>query len=325
MYSYGYQIGPLETYNTSTGGNTDLRTPYIGYSPNSVSWNTVGIANYDALLASFHKTVSHGLDAYVSYTYSHSLDDSSGLGLFYNGNNPQNLQSGYATSDFDQTHTLAISFDYRLPKLNKGYGAAKTLANGWELQGYSILQSGQPYNVYDFSGTVGSIYFSSNDFLTNPVLPLAPGVSPKRALTGHSGAFGPADAAFNPSSFTYPTLAAGTDGVPPDDPDESSFATGGRNIFRSAFQKSANIALVKETKIYERSTLRLAMEAINVTNTPSFDSPGNDFSGAPNFGPPYIPIGPGTSESTFSSQGVGVVTHPIGSARIIQFTGTLSF
>lgn len=325
IYSYGYQVGNDELYNTSTGGNTDLRVPYIGYSPNSVSWNTVGVANYDALLASFHKTVAHGLEAYVAYTYSHSLDDSSGFGLFYNGNNPQNLRSGYASSDFDQTHTTAIDFSYRLPALKSGNATTRVLTNGWGLDGYSILQSGQPYNVYDFSGTVGSIYFSSNDFLTNPVLPLAPGVSAKKALTGHSGAFGPSDAAFNPASFTYPTLAPGTNGVPPDDPSESGFASGNRNIFRSAFQKSANIALSKETKVYERSTLRLSMEAVNITNTPSFDTPGNNFTGAPNFGPPFTQIGPGTPESTFSSQGVGVIKNPIGSARIIQFTGILSF
>ncbi|HZB89248.1 MAG TPA: TonB-dependent receptor [Terracidiphilus sp.] len=364
-YSYGFQAEfsqeqtvngkqelvsyPLlsEPYNTNTGGNTDLRTPYIGYSPNSVSWNTVGIANYDALLATLHKTVSHGLDAYVSYTYAHSLDDSSGFGLFYNGNNPQNLRSGYASSDFDQTHTIAISFDYRLPKLKANFAAAKVLANGWELQGYSILQSGQPYNVYDFSGTIGSIYFSSNDFLTNPVLPLAPGVSAKKALTGHSGAFGANDAAFNPASFTYPLLTpGGPEGVPPCGPTtlpgtnfcdayESGFSNGQRNIFRSAFQKSANIAIVKETKVYERASLRLSMELINITNTPSFDAPGNSFDGDPNFAPygngpspasdGFVPLGPGTPESAFSDNGVGVVSNPIGSARILQFTGILRF
>jgi hypothetical protein len=67
------------------------------------------------------------------------------------------------------------------------------------------------------------------------------------------------------------------------------------------------------------------MEAVNITNTPSFDTPGNNFTGAPNFGPPFTQIGPGTPESTFSSQGVGVIKNPIGSARIIQFTGILSF
>jgi TonB dependent receptor len=323
--SYGYQWGPDELYNTNTGGNTDLRTPFIGYSPNSVSWNTVGIANYDALLASIHKTVSHGLDMYVAYTYSHSLDDSSGFGLFYNGNNPQDLRSGYASSDFDQTHTTAISFSYQVPKLKSGSKTLKVLTNGWGMNGYSILQSGQPYNVYDFSGTVGSIYFSSNDFLTNPVLPLAPGVTKKQALTGHSGAFGANDAAFNPSSFVYPTLAPGTDGVPADDPYESGFANGERNIFRSAFQKSANIAFVKQTKITEKANLRLSAEFLNITNTPSFDAPGNAFTGAPNFGPPFTPIGPGADPATFSSQGVGIVTNPIGGARQLQFTGILSF
>jgi hypothetical protein len=323
--SYGYNVGADEPYGTNTGGNTDLRAPYIGYSPNSVSWNTVGIANYDALLASVHKTVSHGLDMYVAYTYSHSLDDSSGFGLFYNGNNPQDLRSGYASSDFDQTHTTAISFSYQAPKLNSGSKTLKVLTNGWGMTGYSILQSGQPYNVYDFSGTVGSIYFSSNDFLTNPVLPLAPGVTKKQALTGHSGAFGASDAAFNPSSFVYPTLAPGTDGVPADDPSESGFANGNRNIFRSAFQKSANIAFVKQTKVAEKANLRLSAEFLNITNTPSFDAPGNSFSGAPNFGPPFIPIGPGADPATFSDQGVGVVTNPIGGARQIQFTGIISF
>ena len=28
----------------------------------------------------------------VSYTYSHSLDEQSALGLFYNGNNPLNIR-----------------------------------------------------------------------------------------------------------------------------------------------------------------------------------------------------------------------------------------
>jgi hypothetical protein len=125
----------------------------------------------------------------------------------------------------------------------------------------------------------------------------------KQALTGRSGAFGASDAAFNPASFTYPLLAPGTDGVPADDPYESGFANGDRNIFRSAFQKSANIAFVKQTKIYEKTNLRLSMEFLNITNTPSFDTPGNNFTGAPNFGPPYLPIGPGADPATFSDQG----------------------
>ena len=37
-------------------------------------------------------------------------DEQSSLGLFYNGNNPNNLRSAYGNSDFDRTHV--INFNY---------------------------------------------------------------------------------------------------------------------------------------------------------------------------------------------------------------------
>lgn len=353
IYSYGWQAtdsnyNPLltEPYNTSTGGNTDLRVPYIGYSPNSVAWTTDGISHYNALLASIRKTFSNGFDFLVSYTWSHSLDDSSGYGLFYNGNNPRNLRSAYASSDFDRTHVTTISFNYYLPKLRTGYSAINHVVNGWGLTGITVLESGQPYNVYDFSGSVGSLFFSSNDYLTNPVLPLAPGVKPNQALTGHSGAF-PPNVAFTPAAFTYPIVSPGQDGVPPCGPTtagttvcdsyESTFASGGRNIFRGAFQKRADLSLVKLTRFGDRYELRLSMDFFNITNTPSFDTPGNDFTGDPDYTPyatfdssgnpnGFIPIGPGTGNSgAFTSQGVGVITNPLGGPRNIQFAGRITF
>ena len=376
IYSYGYNAtdngnptyaqdnpgNPLvsEPYNTYTGGNTDLRVPYIGYSPNSVAWSTVGWSHYDGLLVSLHQQTWHGLEYQLSYTWSHSLDAASGFGIFYNGNDPRNLESGYASSDYDRTHVTTFSFNYQIPTYKtNGYLLGK-LTSGFGLSGVTTLESGQPYNVYDFSGTIGSIFYSSSDYLTNPVLPLAPGQTAKTALTGHTGAqvnsnghvgANPENVAFNPSAFTYPLLAPGQDGVPPCGPttagttacdtSESGFASGYRNIFRSSFQKRADLAIYKETKITEKTRLRLAMEVFNITNTPSFDTPGNNFSGSPNFDNPPThndphgktlpgptPIGPnaGTDYSNaFSSQGVGAVTNPIGSPRQIQFYGILSF
>src|SRR6185437_3264359 len=135
-------------------------------------------------------------------------------------------------------------------------GIADKLLNGWGISGVAILESGQPYNVYDFSGAIASIYYSNNDFLTNPVVPLAPGFTPGSAQTGHLGT-NPNQPALNPSAFTIPLLQPGEDGVPPCDatggPDngplcdtfESGFATRGRNIFRGSFQKRAQLSIVK--------------------------------------------------------------------------------
>jgi hypothetical protein len=188
---------------------------------------------------------------------------------------------------------------------------------------------------------VGSLFFSSNDYLTNPVLPLAPGVKPKQALTGHSGAF-PPHVAFTPEAFAYPLVSPGQDGVPPCGPTtggttvcdsyESTFSYGGRNIFRGAFQKRADISLIKLTKLGESRELRLSADFFNITNTPSFDTPGNNFNGDPNYSPyssfdsngnpnGFAPL----TGSAFSSQGVGTITNPLGSPRQIQFAGRIQF
>ena len=49
--------------------------------------------------------------------------------------------------------------------------------NGWIVSGQTVAQSGQPYSVYDYSGSVGSLYFGTDDELTNPIVPLLPGVT----------------------------------------------------------------------------------------------------------------------------------------------------
>ena len=41
--------------------------------------------------------------------------------------------------------------------------------------GLTVLQSGQPYSVIDFTGAVGSIFYGINNGITNPIVPLAPG------------------------------------------------------------------------------------------------------------------------------------------------------
>ncbi|HEY6253878.1 MAG TPA: carboxypeptidase regulatory-like domain-containing protein, partial [Candidatus Angelobacter sp.] len=116
IFSYGYNVTSTETVFTSTGGNTDIRVPFIGYAPNSVFYEAEGISWYHALQAQFTKRFSHGFQANVSYTFSHALDEGSGLGLFFNGNNPSNPRQSYGNSDFDRTHVLTVSYIYMLPK-----------------------------------------------------------------------------------------------------------------------------------------------------------------------------------------------------------------
>jgi hypothetical protein len=352
-YSYGYTpTNPDGSFITlgdgSTalanfeGGNIDLRVPYIGYAAESITYKAAGVSAYNALQVHVEKRMSHGIQVGASYTYSHALDEQSALGLFYNGNNPLNLRDGYASSDFDRTHVLNFNYVYKLPDFYGKSTLVGRLTDGWSLVGLTVLQSGQPFSVVDFSGAVGSLYYSVYDGITNPIVPLNyAACSPKKAQTGHSGAFGvnylPA---LNPQCFTVPLVTSSSplaSAVPAGDSVETSFTNGQRNIFRQAGQKRADMSLVKMTSITERYNLKYTFDVYNLTNTTSFDIPGNEvfqnqnFNQFPSAGQTALPTGcNSTGNQTNSSfyncpAGLGFVTHTIGAPRQIQMSLQLTF
>ena len=352
-YSYGYNVGGATLPDGSgyqanyEGGNVDLRVPYIGYAAESIGYLAAGVDAYNALQAHVEKRMSHGVQVGLSYTWSHALDEQSGLGLFYNGNDPLNLRSGYGSADFDRTHILNFNYVFKVPNVAKEHTLAGMAANGWSLVGLTVLQSGQPYSIIDFSGSVGSIYYSTADGITNPIVPLAKGCSVKSALTGHSGAWTPvtgvAGTALKASCFTLPLLPAGGLGgaIPTSDPYETGFTTGQRNIFRQAYQKRADASLVKELTFREHYNLKYTFDVYNLTNTSSFDVPGNEVSQNENYNPfpGAIPAGanplptgcdsnnpqPGAGGLYFCPSGLGIVTHTIGAPRQIQMSLSLQF
>jgi hypothetical protein len=356
-FSYGYTVYDPNTFspictNDATeancsygqmqqnyeGGNVDLRVPYIGYAAESESYTAAGISAYHALQAHVEKKMSHGVQAGVSYTYSHATDEQSALGLFYNGSNPLNLRSGYGSADFDRTHVLNFTYGFALPKLYKGSSFARKLINDWTLNGVAIIQSGQPYSIIDFSGAVGSLFFSTFDGITNPIVPLAPGCTAKSASTGASGAF--KTPALKASCFTLPLVAVGTDGVPSGDPFETQFTSGQRNIFRQAYQKRADASLGKVVNIHERYTLKYTLDVYNLTNTTSFDVPSDNltqnaaYNNAPNVASSYSEVAPTPSQcqgtppaGTFYTcpAVLGVTKHTIGSPRQVQMALHFNF
>jgi Carboxypeptidase regulatory-like domain/TonB dependent receptor len=300
------------------GGNVDLRVPYIGYSSESESYTAAGISAYNALQAHVEKRLSHGLQVGFSYTYSHATDEQSALGLFYNGNNPQNLRSGYGLSDFDRTHVINFTYLYQLPKLFESSTFKGKLANGWAIEGLAIIQSGQPYSVIDYSGAVGSIFFGTSDGITNPVVPLG-SCSPKGALTGASGAT-PGAPALNAACFTLPLLNPGdlNGAIPPGDTYETNFTTGQRNIFRQAWQKRTDVSIVKMTKLTERFSIKYSFDVFNLTNTASFDVPVDNVSQNILFND--FPVYGSRLYVSPTESGLGVVNKTIGSPRQIQMT-----
>ncbi len=302
-YSYGYQVlntatnipcytgGPTycypaistEKWNSYEGGNIDFRVPYPGYDPSAALFVASGISAYDSLEAHIEKQLSNHFQLGASYTFGHALDEQSDIGLFFTGDNPNRLRDSWASADFDRTHVFSGSFLFEVPNAAKAHTLLAYATNDWKLSGLAIVQSGEPYSLYEFYGAVGSVYFGNYPNLANPVLPIKNPSNPRSALTGQKGAYrdssGLYHPAIDPSQIAIPSIQPGDLGVPPCtgnepcDTFETNFVPGQRNIFHQSAQRRLDLSLRKSFRFTERLAMEYQFNAFNVTNTPSFDIP----------------------------------------------------
>ena len=220
-----------------------------------------------------------------------------------------------------------------------------TFINGWGVSGVTVAESGQPYSVTDFSGSVGSIFFGQNDAITNPIVPIAPGKTISDAILQGTTGVNPANPVLNKNAFgiTQLVIAPGTGGVPPCatvsgqqvcDNFELPFGNTGRNIFRGPFQTRFDFGIFKNFKINERFSLKYDAQFFNLFNHPSFDTPNNNISFNSAFcNPPASSFGACPSNggngpfqfATVPSGRLGVITHTLGSPRFIQMALHLTF
>jgi hypothetical protein len=288
-----------EPWDTPDGGNTDFRAPYVGYSPNAALFKSVGVSAYDSLQVHVEKRLSHHFQGGVSYTWSHALDEQSDIGLFFTGDNPNKLRDSYASSDFDRTHTTSANFQFQFPNYAPEHSLLAYATNDWSLTGLGVLQSGEPYSLYEFYGAVGSLNFGNYPTLMNPVLPIKnPKDAKTKALTGNPGSRRGSGGQFyptiDPSEIAINYVAPGTNGVPtaamggegdPVDIYETDFAPNNqRNIFRQAMQKRLDISIRKSFHPTQRVAVLYEFNIFNVTNTTSLDVPQDQTQIRQNFG-----------------------------------------
>ncbi len=242
------------------------------------SLQNIADSTYHAFQATLRRTKGP-LTVGVSYTYSHSLDDSSDRTstAFVNA---FNLKQNWASSDFDQRHLLNISYIYALPlrsawqKLNHWADAdatntakqldydstvTKRFLDGWELSGITVFQSGTPFTVLNGGSSQGISTFDNagvdavNGPGSYPDVVLKPA---KLALgAGNStSTFGPLLG--NPNMFVAPT------GL--------TYGTAGRNLLNNPHRINFDMALLKSFQFGERHSLQFRAEAFNVFNHTQF-------------------------------------------------------
>ncbi|HEY2457989.1 MAG TPA: TonB-dependent receptor, partial [Candidatus Acidoferrum sp.] len=281
---------PVNGQTTTTNENVAQRVPFQGVAGGSYMCQTTFSANYNSLQTSLTKRLSHGLDFLTSYTYSKTLDNTSGTGgissleLDFLGNDQTDPRSSYGVSDFDRKHRFVTSFLYQVPNLQAGPEFIRPIFSHWQFSGVMVLQTGLPITVID--SLAGSVYGNLVGFSRAECTGLNPASS--GSVTSRLNGY------FNPAAFAPPPAIG----------DGTGFGNCGVGILRGPSQRNLDLGILRSFPIRERITLDFRTEVFNFTNTPKFAQPVNDFS---------------------AGQAFGVITSTSGNPRIIQFALKLLF
>ena len=315
--SYGFNAVASETLKTFGGGNASLRAPFLGFDTQSVFYKTIGISTYNSLQLGVRKRLSRGLQITSSYTWAHSLDEQSGLGLYFNGNDPTYPHLSYGNSAYDRTHVFITSYLYELPSPARKNSWAAPAVNGWQLAGMITAQSGQPFNMYDFSGAVSGVYNGGFPNISDPIIGFQQGVTTSQAMLQGTTGVDPGKPYIDVSKLYIPVIAPGTGGVPEGDTVETGWANSGRNVFRGPFQSRWDQSIAKTFRVTERIGIRYSAEFYNITNHPSFDVPNNSVS--------LYSVSSGKVTVRAPSSTAGYINRTIGSPRFIQMSLRVTF
>ncbi len=137
----------------------DTRVPYPNVPPNFYANANILGSNYNALQTQLRQRFAHGFTYLVSYTWSRSFDELSGIGNVIGNNgfaqNPDQIGADYGPANFDQPQRLTASGVWELP-VGKGkhysLGPGDWILGGWKLSGIYTLTSGRTLSVYGYSG-----------------------------------------------------------------------------------------------------------------------------------------------------------------------------
>ena len=281
------------------------QVPGAFFSPNFSSVNYVDNgteSSYHSLQAQFTRRLSRGFQALVSYTWSHSIDDSSNdTAVFAPGAVfPQSVYRG--SSDFDVRHNLSGALSYRLPapKFNK---FADAILGGWSLDSIFSARTGLPYNVMINEANPFNIFvaYRRADLTGAPLYLDDPAVPTGRRL--------------NPAAFNF--------AVP-----VGRMGTLGRNSLRGPGFWQIDLALRRNIALTEKVSLQLRAEAFNVFNHANFLYPTNTAGRSNNTVASNFGIIARSASRAYGGGGTFGGFNPLfqnGGPRSMQFSARISF
>jgi hypothetical protein len=248
-----YTLGGVTTAGTrgpfsTPYRNTPVNGSYIVPFGNDSYFITAGKSSYNSLQLSWKHSTSRS-QFLIGYTYSKSLDNSSGYGEQINVYNPSYSRG---LSAFDSTHNFVASYSYLLPL--EGLPGPSKLTHGWQISGITRFSTGLPVTIVETddrslqgTGFGGPIVIPADT--PNLIAPLV--ITDPRKTGGQY---------FSVSSFGPVTL--GQQG------------SANRRFFHGPGINNWDFSIAKNTQLNERLNLQFRAELFNIFNHAQFQTPG---------------------------------------------------
>lgn len=267
--------------------------------------SSIGTSSYNSGQITLRHAATHGLQADLSYSFSHSIDLGSTaerfdiFGVQANAGAFSIIQNSYdprlnrASSDYDARHLITADWVYQLPfGRGKAFGSdagrmMDAVIGGWQFSGLGRWTSGLPFLVNDGVGWATNWSYVSYMVQTGPV------VTRRTVIDG------------NPNVFADPSEAIANMRLP------YAGEAGERNQFRGDGYFGIDTGLSKGWNTFENQRLEFRWEVFNVTNSVRFDVASlNNFS---------------TDSTTPGAVTLGNYTRTLVSPRVMQFSLRYSF
>ncbi len=311
--SFQYQLGRDYSLDVGYVGNRTknlLATLQLGSGGQGIALNRAGQlinqvlqysnsarSSYNALQTQLQKRLSRNIQGQISYTWSHTIDNNTGLasGIGDSKNqgrqgpvNPFSLDFDRGNSVLDIRHLLSADAIIDLPFgkgqrfLNQG-GALDRLIGGWQLNVTESARSGFPFSVVCQCGLI------------------------RPSLVSDPFANVPTGRFLNPAAFSTTvgvTTITNAAGQP------VSFGSLGRNTFRGPASYITNLSVFKNTGVTEKTRFQIGLEFFNFFNHTNLTVPNNNMNDV------------STNRGQPTGFGVFDAAYP---ARVIQYRAKLIF
>jgi hypothetical protein len=268
---------PIRGQTTNTVANIPLRTPYEGWTANTMYlFKTGGEAWYNALQASLTQKFKHRLQYQASYTWERLLTPVPGFTTGSNEFGPSGEQDnlhahnpGYGPDYNVRPQRFVLSAFYSVPGPPKSHPVLANAFGGWNVSTVAVVQDGQQVSIgYN---NINNVYGITDDRAS-----YAAGCT-ARDLPTHGSVSSRVNNYINSSCLAAPAII-GDDGV------GTGFGNTPNGVLRGPAEADVDLSLSKTQVVNwprEGVSVQLRADFFNALNHPNFALPDLTYNTTP--------------------------------------------